>query len=59
MVFYESQYLKHFRNVRNIQDQGEYTSRFPYVKHLQAIDSSFVTLTRPVNKRLKKKEGLK
>ena len=27
----------------------EYSPRFPFLKHLQAMDPSFVTITKPLN----------
>ena len=37
---------------RNTQYQSEHSLTFPFLKHSQAIDPSFVTITKPLNKNI-------
>ena len=55
-MFYDSQYLKYLRYAQN-----EYTPTFRYSEHLQAIDPSFVTITKQLDNKIGETfcEGLK
>ena len=47
MILYGKQYLKYFRYGQSMRDQSECPLpplSFPYLKHLQVIDPSFVTI---------------
>ena len=50
MVFYGWRYLKYFENEGNMRDsdQREYSPKFFYWKHLQAIDPRSVTITKAI-----------
>ena len=50
MVFYGWRYLKYFENEGNMRDsdQREYSPKFFYWKHLQAIDPPSVTITKAI-----------
>ena len=52
MIFYDSRYLNHFKDVRNMRDSSKYPSKFPYSKHLQAIDLSFATFAKPLSNKI-------
>ena len=49
MIFYGKRYLKYFKYERNTQYESEYPLTFPFLKHLQPIDPSFVTVTKPLS----------
>ena len=61
MTFYGKQYLKYFKYERYTQCYGEYPLTFIFLKHLQVIDPSFVTIAKPLSNKIGKTlyEGLK
>ena len=61
MSFYGERYLKYFKYERNTQYKSEYPLTFPFLKYLQAIDPSFVTITKPLSNKICETfcEGLK
>ena len=47
IILYDKQYLKCFRYGQSMRiNCSEYLHPFPYLKHLEAIDPSFVTITK-------------
>ena len=56
MIFYK--YLKYEQKMK---DQSEYFSTFPYLKHLQALVPSFITIIKPLSNKIAEIfcEGLK
>ena len=52
MIFYDKGYLKYFKYEQNMRDQREYSPRFPFLKHLQRNDPSFVSITKPLKNKL-------
>ena len=61
MIFYDQRCLKYLRYEENIRGQSEYPPKFPLLKHLKAIDPSFVTITKLSNDKIGETvcEGLK
>ena len=61
MIFYGKRYLKYFKYERNTQYQSEYPLTFPFLKHLQAVNPSFVTITKLFSNKIGETfyEGLK
>ena len=51
MIFHGQQYLKYFKYEGNMRDYSECPPEFQYLKYLPAVDSSFMTIAKPlVNK---------
>ena len=61
MIFYSKGYLKYLKYERNTSELGWIPLTFPVLKQLQAIDPSFVTITKPLRNKIVETfcEGLK
>ena len=61
MIFCDKRYLKYFKYEQKTQYQSEYPLIFTFLKHLQAIDPSIVTITKPLSNKIGEAfcEGLK
>ena len=52
MNFCGKQYLKNFKCERNAQYWSECPLTIHFLKHLQAVDLSFVTITKPLSNKI-------
>ena len=60
MFRYDIQYLKYFRLGQNMRDYSKYSPPFPYLKHLQEIETAYVTITKLSSNEIREtfREGL-
>ena len=52
IIFYSYQYLKYLKYKLYIARLEQAPPMLPYSEHLQAIDSSFVTITKPLSNKI-------
>ena len=58
---YIKYYMKYFKSKRNIRDWSKYPLTFPYLKDLQAMEPSFLAITKLISNKIRERfrKGLK